>query len=209
MNKGKVLIITGLLLIAAALCLSGYNLGSDYNAGKAADEAALKVQSMTGTDPVPAEGRLLSDDPADIEYPDYILNPDMEMPVKTVDGRDYIGTLSIPSLGILLPVQNEWNYPNLRVSPCRYSGTAYKGNFVICAHNYDRHFGQIKNLRYGDKISFLDLDGNRFSYIIEEVETLRPTAVEEMTSDEWDLTLFTCTLGGSTRIAVRCMKEGK
>ena len=209
MNKGKVLIITGLLLIAAALCLSGYNLWSDYNAGKAADEAALKVQSMTGTDPVPAEGRLLSDDPADIEYPDYILNPDMEMPVKTVDGRDYIGTLSIPSLGILLPVQNEWNYPNLRVSPCRYSGTAYKGNFVICAHNYDRHFGQIKNLRYGDKISFLDLDGNRFSYIIEEVETLRPTAVEEMTSDEWDLTLFTCTLGGSTRIAVRCMKEGK
>ena len=209
MNKGKVLIITGLLLIAAALCLTGYNLWSDYKAGKTADDAAQKVQGMINTDPVPPEGRMVTDDPADIEYPDYILNPDMEMPVKTVDGRDYIGTLSIPSLGILLPVQNEWNYPNLRVSPCRYSGTAYKGNFVICAHNYDRHFGQIKNLRYGDKISFLDLDGNRFSYIIEEVETLRPTAVEEMTSDEWDLTLFTCTLGGSTRIAVRCMKEGK
>ena len=209
MKKGKILIIIGIILIAGALALIGWNLWTGYAAAKAADEAAQKVMDLTNTDPVPPEGRLLSDDPADIEYPDYILNPDMEMPVKTVDSRDYIGTLSIPGLGILLPVQSEWNYPNLRISPCRYSGTAYKGNFVICAHNYDRHFGQIKNLRYGDKISFLDLDGNRFSYIIEEVETLRPTAVEEMTSDEWDLTLFTCTLGGSTRIAVRCMKEGK
>ena len=209
MKKGKILIIIGIVLIAGALALTGWNLWTGYAAAKAADEAAQKVMDLTNTDPVPPEGRLLSDDPADIEYPDYILNPDMEMPVKTVDGRDYIGTLSIPNLGILLPVQSEWNYPNLRVSPCRYSGTAYKGNFVICAHNYDRHFGQINNLSYGDKISFLDLDGNRFSYIIEEVETLRPTAVEEMISDEWDLTLFTCTLGGSTRIAVRCMKEGK
>ena len=36
------------------------------------------------------------------------------------------------------------------------------------------------------------------------METLMPTAVEEMESGDWDLTLFTCTVGGRTRVAVRC-----
>jgi len=36
------------------------------------------------------------------------------------------------------------------------------------------------------------------------VETLQPTAVEEMCSGDWDLTLFTCTLGGKFRVTVRC-----
>jgi len=35
-------------------------------------------------------------------------------------------------------------------------------------------------------------------------EVLLPTAVEEMTAGEWDLTLFTCTLGGRSRVTVRC-----
>lgn len=29
-------------------------------------------------------------------------------------------------------------------------------------------------------------------------------AVEEMESGDWDLSLFTCTLGGSYRVTVRC-----
>ena len=33
---------------------------------------------------------------------------------------------------------------------------------------------------------------------------LRPTAVEEMTSGTFDLTLFTCTYGGRSRITVYC-----
>jgi sortase A len=28
--------------------------------------------------------------------------------------------------------------------------------------------------------------------------------VEEMESDEWDLTLFTCTIGGKSRVTIRC-----
>ena len=44
-------------------------------------------------------------------------------------------------------------------------------------------------------------------------ENLQPTQIEEMTekteeSDEWDLTLFTCTTGGSARCAVRCVRTG-
>ena len=39
-----------------------------------------------------------------------------------------------------------------------------------------------------------------------EIERLRPTAVKEMTSGDWDLTLFTCTVGGQSRVTVRCEK---
>ena len=37
-----------------------------------------------------------------------------------------------------------------------------------------------------------------------ELELLWPEQTEEMLSGEWDLTLFTCTLGGRQRVTVRC-----
>ena len=51
---------------------------------------------------------------------------------------------------------------------------------------------------------FTDVDGNVYNYEVAELETLQPAAVDEMKSGEWDLTLFTCTIGGQTRVTVRC-----
>ena len=76
---------------------------------------------------------------------------------------------------------------------------------IICAHNYDRHFGLIKTLEEGDKVSFTDVYGDRFDYEVSEVTILQPTDVDEMKDPvDWDLTLFTCTIGGATRVTVRC-----
>ena len=58
----------------------------------------------------------------------------------------------------------------------------------------------------GDELSFTDADGNVFYYTVDEIETLSPFATEEMTSSGWDLTLFTCTVGGASRVTVRCEK---
>ena len=144
--------------------------------------------------------------PGESEIPDYILNPDMEMPTMDIDGNRYIGTLDIPALNLSLPVMSEWSYPKLKIAPCRYVGTAYQGNFVIAAHNYRTHFGSLGNLSAGDRVTFTDVDGNIFSYDVVEVQILNPAAIEEMVSDDWDLSLFTCTLGGKTRLTVRCDK---
>ena len=43
-------------------------------------------------------------------------------------------------------------------------------------------------------------------YKVDNVETLRSTQVEDMTSGDWDMTLFTCTPGGKSRLTVRCVK---
>lgn len=75
---------------------------------------------------------------------------------------------------------------------------------IIGAHNYDTHFGRLSTLQVGDDVVFTDLDGNVFIFEVSEREILRPDAFEDMESGDWDMTLFTCTVGGASRLAVRC-----
>lgn len=214
MKRTSLSIISGLLLIAAALCLTGYNLWDDRRAGVESVRILDSILPELDPDPVPREGRIISIHTkkqqiadAEIEYPDYVLDPNMDMPVRSIYGNDYIGVLSVPAIGRELPVMGEWDYTKLETAPCRYTGSAYLDSMVICAHNYDSHFGKLKDLSYGDSVVFTDMDGNVFTYKVVEVETVQPTAIEEMTPGDWDLTLFTCTLGGATRVAVRCERE--
>lgn len=69
------------------------------------------------------------------------------------------------------------------------------GQYGDRAHNYESHFGQLKNLSQGEQITFTDIDGNCFCYQVLDVEILSPYDVQEMTEGAWDLTLFTCTIG--------------
>jgi sortase A len=142
--------------------------------------------------------------PEEVEIPDYQLDPQREMPVEIINGKSYIGVLSIPALGLELPVIQKWSYPNLRVAPCRYTGSVYTDNLVIAAHNYISHFGNLKRLQPGDSVTFTDMEGNKFLYEVAVLETLSPNAVKEMSSGAWDLSLFTCTIGGKLRVTVRC-----
>lgn len=195
-KRGLPFILGGLLLIAAALSLSIYNIWDDNRATAAVDEAIEELD-------------VLIPKPEDVELPygmipDHILNPKMEMPTVTVKDYDYVGYLEIPDLDLSLPVMSEWSYPLLKISPCRYAGTVYQGNMVIAAHNYQRHFGQLKELSIGAEIRFIDVDGNRFVYSVGEMEQLNPTQVKDMTESDWDLTLFTCTISGQARFTVRC-----
>ncbi len=191
-RNGMKWMIGGLLLLAAAFLLISYNLWEGQQAGDAAGKVldeltqAMKQQSEN--------------------IPDYLEHPEMEMPTLEVEGNQYIGTLEIPALGLTLPVMSQWSYPKLRIAPCRYAGSAYQEGFVIAAHNYSSHFGNLNQLSSGDRIYFTDVTGNRFSYQVAEVEELNPTALEEMVSEGWDLSLFTCTLSGQARVTVRCEK---
>lgn len=191
-RKGAVaLICIGCLFLAAALALGGYNLWDDHRAGRLIDGIFE---------------RLPIDEPSESSVPDYILNPNMDMPTEEIDGYSYIGKVSVPTLDLELPVMDKWDYKRMKIAPCRYVGTSYLPGFVICAHNYTSHFGRLKNLSPGDSVFFTDMAGNTFSYEVAELETLVPTAVEDMVSGDWDLTLFTCTIGGRARVTARCRK---
>ena len=99
---------------------------------------------------------------------------------------------------------DSWSYPQLKLSPCRYSGSAYLDNMAIAAHNYKRHFGGLRDLDLGEEVRFTDVDGNLFVYQTAALEQLEPTQTKAVQDSEWDLTLFTCTLGGQFRVALRC-----
>lgn len=196
-KKGRVLMTLGLLLIAAALGLTGYNVWDETQAEQnvKTELNALMTQLET-TPPFPEDNIPL--------VPLYKLNPKREMPITMVDGHGYIGVLRIPALNLELPVLSEWSYPKLKIGPCRYVGSAYLDNLVIAAHNYRTHFAGLKNLQPGDLVYFTDMEENEFAYRVDLVETLAPTAIREMTSGEWALSLFTCTYGGQFRVTVRC-----
>lgn len=199
------MITIGLLLIAAALFLVSYNLYDELRAEQSARQAVTQLDAYlpaeAPSDSAGDQEPLVSDERTVI--PDYVLSPNMEMPVETINGIDFIGVLRIPALELELPIISEWNYPNLKTAPCRYSGSAYLNNLIICGHNYTSHFGTLKNLWEGDIATFTDIDGNVFIYKMVERETLNPTDIEGMESGNWDLTLFTCTVGGQSRVTIR------
>ena len=196
-KAGKLLMTIGLLLIAAAFLLMVYNIWESKKAENMSEEILNQIKDE--------QDENVSSDDAD-EKPLYEIYPDMEMPVLTIDGVDYIGILTVPYLGLELPVAGNWSYPNLRRSPCRYKGSAYSNDMIIAGHNYSRHFGGLKNLAIGEEISFRDVDGHIFQYQVDDIETIPGTAVEDMDAGEWDMTLFTCTYGGKSRVTIRCRK---
>lgn len=203
-KKGFVLISIGLLLVAAALFLTGYNLYGEHRAFRSVKQVVVRLDEFFPAEAAESTPSVSTGEMEEIEIPDYVLNPNMEMPVTNIDGQDYVGLLSIPVLDLELPVISQWSYPRLKIAPCRYGGSAYTGDLIIAGHNYKSHFGSLKNLKQGDTVSFTDMDGNVFTYEVAVLETLAPTAIEEMECGDWDLTLFTCTLGGSYRMTVRC-----
>ena len=132
---------------------------------------------------------------------------DSEMTTVVMDGDEYVGYLTIPTLELELPVMSEWDYDRLKLSPCRYSGTAKTNNLAIAAHNYASHLGRIHELNPNDPVYFVDADNKIFRYKVVLVDTISSYDVEKVAESDYALTLFTCTYSGRERVAVYCEKD--
>lgn len=190
MNKlSKLFFAAGTVLLYFAILWSVVNVTSMYRAASAVE---------TVMEQMPRQKK--SDSTVKI----FEVNPDIEMPCKEIDGRLYIGTLQIPSLSLNLPVAKDCNYNNMSASPCCYSGSVYKNNMVIAGHNYPAHLKELKEIQPDADVIFTDIDGNEFRYKVDYTDILGAYDTEEMTSGDWDLTVFTCTRSGQERVTVRC-----
>lgn len=171
-----------------------YNVVTAKNAGRTADAILTEMKNHRES---------IDDVFREANKSFYTNNPGMGMPVVEIDGVNYIGMLQIPALGLELPVAAECSSRNLKLSPCRYEGSAYEKNLIIAGHNYRSHFAKLKMLGQGDRLVFVDADGNGLVYEIVAVEDINGKNVEQMKSGQWDLTLFTCTTSGKSRFTVR------
>jgi sortase A len=194
---GIICIILGVLLLSGALLLAFFNRRQDA----AARDAAAKIMARL-------EQELQENSAGKLQIPPELLtDEEKKMTEVEIDGYAYIGYLSIPNLGLELPVMSSWSYSQLRRAPCRYSGSVRGEDLVLMAHNYKNHFGRISRLNLNDSVSFTDMDGITTHYKVAALDILESTAVETMTAGEFDLTLFTCTYGGKSRVTVYCNKE--
>ena len=205
-KTGIAIAAVGAALILSALLLLLYNRYEDAHAGQKAEsllasvEAAISAQA-TDTPATTAPNR---PDATEIPAPTPL---DPEMPVVMLDGYEYVGYVEIPTLGLKLPVMSEWDYTRLKVAPCRQFGSSRTDDLVIAAHNYESHFGHLKDLSAGDTVTFTDMEGIVNTYCVEKIETLNPNEVDAVQNSGYDLVLYTCTKGGKTRVTVFCDRE--
>lgn len=197
---GTLCVILGAGMLLAAALLAGHNTTEDRSAGQASQQALIHIQEQIQAIEETAPQQT---DP----YADHIDAFDeeaKEMTVREIDGYEYIGYLSIPAFELELPVMSEWDYPRLRVAPCRQYGSTKTDDLVIAAHNYASHFGYLSKLEAGDLLTFTDMDSETIVYEVKAVDILAPTAVSTVRDSNFDLVLYTCTYGGENRVAVFC-----
>lgn len=136
----RICVILGSCLLLAALGLTLGNLWEQCQAEQnSAHLLALAQQRLDGENPQP------DDDP---------LNPD------PLAGYAIDGILSIPDLGLELPVLADYSEENLRLSICLYRQESDGSRKVIAGHNYRNHFGRLASLEEGALLTYTREDGH-------------------------------------------------
>lgn len=133
----------------------------------------------------------------------YWPDPNLPMPIKEIDGRACIGTLSLPDLSLTLPIFQENTQDNLERGAVVYAGSLYKRNLVLCGHSYPAIFKRLDQLRYGSVLYLRDMAGNNFGYRLLDTEIIPAEGVQTMLDGDWDVTLYTCTVFNVTRLTCR------
>ncbi len=182
---GIICVLLGAICIISSVGFVAYNRWENENAEDIAQDLLEDIQSII-----------------EEKQPEQFL-PEGMATVK-VDGYECIGILSVPVLDLELPVLTDWSYAKLKKAPCHYYGTYYEKDFVIAAHNYKSHFGRLSELQAGDIVVFTDINNIEYYYEVVLLETLPKNATKEMITSGFDLSLYTCTPGGSNRVTVRC-----
>ena len=182
--KSKIFKFLGLSLIIFGLGLTFYNIVMSNKADKAGKELVQKLA------------------PPKEDLPNEEM--DLNIPVKNINGLDFIGELEIPALGKKLPITATWSYDLMKYFPNKYRGKSYDQPLIIMAHNYKSHFGDLPKLKEKDKIIFVDVLGRKLTYQVVAREIIDGYDVKDMLNSAYDLSLFTCNIWDrSTRFTIR------
>lgn len=189
-RRSNFYIFTGMLLIIFALALVFYNNFQDYSTNKQ-NEVILEVMEEKQEPDLSALYR---------QY------PDMPMPIVEIEGLNYVGSISAPSVGLNTPILASYDEQTMEVTPALYSGSAYQNDLLLLGHNYQSCFGKLAYLNIGDEIQFIDNHKNEFHYEVTNIFIAGEYEFDVIQAQEedWDLTMFTCTWSGRERVVIRC-----
>lgn len=190
-KRGLVLLAVGMILVLSSL---GIYLAQQQEDAAAGQTAAVLLQQLENKTP-----------PADVEPEgDSYAQADPALPEKKYMGYTMLGSISVPSVGIKLPILDQWSEEMLKVAPCRYAGSISGGNMIIMGHNYKSHFNPLHDVEVGAEVEIENTIGKVFRYRVAKIEYLQGAEGEKLPTKEYPLTVFTCRPGGLERVVLRC-----
>jgi len=191
------LIVAGVLMLAACGGLLWWNYHQSNDAEKSAEKLQTQLESVVAQ----RERDILSQGDGSMPAIERIKK---KMPVESVDGNDCIGYLTVASVDLKLPVLDSYSEEKLNIAPCRYYGSLETDDLVIAAHNFFSGFEKLKQLKNKDIVQFTNMDGETYTYRVEDTEMLKPSQVTDMVQSSYEMSLYTCNYTGSERFTVRC-----
>ena len=198
-RAGTIMIIIGMVLIAACIGLFVWNL---LDAERAREDMDERLNLVIGAIEERLKNPGESSDPG--ESSTSVSADQKNMPVVKLDGYEYIGYLTVPSVELRIPVMNTCDDRSLRVAGGRYYGSLETDDLVIAAHNYKNGAGKLDRVKLGDEVIFTNMNGKEYHYKVGELEIVQPEQVHEMVESRWELSIYTCTYLGTERFTVRC-----
>lgn len=137
-----------------------------------------------------------------------------EIPYIEYGGYQVIGTIQIDKIDIEYPILIESTEDSLNKSITRVGNGKVNeiGNLTLAGHNYidGSMFGKIDKLEEGDKISVLDLYGNKVEYVIFDKYVTEPndtSILESLEKDRKEITLLTCINGNKNRLIIKASED--
>ena len=117
--------------------------------------------------------------------------------------------LHIPAIELNAPVlpKTTKEYLNIALTQIKENQVPGQGNFTIAGHNsavHGRHFNRLDELNEGDEIQLIDGD-QVFVYQVSSKRVIDPSEVDVLndTPNKNEITLITCTVSGTKRLAVK------
>lgn len=190
-KRGLFLLAVGIALVLSGL---GMYLAQQQEDAAAGQNAAVLLQQLESKT-LPAKPR------PEVETAEPV---DPALPEVTYMGYTLLGSIRVDSVGIELPILDQWSEEMLKVAPCRYAGSISGGNMIIMGHNYKSHFHPLHKVQVGAQVEIENTIGTVFRYRVAKIESLHRTEGQKLPTQEYPLTIFTCSPGGLERTVLRC-----
>ncbi len=168
-----VLLVLGVLLLAAALAFTVIRTVSEVTARKKVPKILSEMESLM----------------PQIKSGSFEDRVNTSHSMLEVDGESFIGILELPAYKTKLPVRSKWNTSALKAYPCRYGGSLYEGNLTVGGKDTAGQFDFMDKITKYDAVFFTDVTGKRYSLEVTDVLVTEKMNVEEW-QKECDLVLF-------------------
>lgn len=130
-----------------------------------------------------------------------------------INGHKIIGIIKIPKINLEYPILETTTVETLNLSITKFWGKEINeiGNVTLAGHNNlsGVMFGKIKKLKVGDVIELTDIKNVTLKYEIFKTYVIDPNDISCILPEQEgtrEITLITCTTGGTSRYIVKARK---